>query len=166
MTTSVLNPNEASGGPAKAGFARPGMTRPLAALLLAATVAALAVAAERWVDAWSDGHLLTVWLVVWAVVSVAILLIAGTARRIALRTLAALSQWGLERRQTRDRAQMLEKVGGDQRLLADISLVPDKARGVDGSAAGDHRSDAACSDEFDARISASAMRLRRALALM
>ena len=156
MTTTVLSHAEPCRQPARARFARPGMTRPLAAMLLAATVAALAVVAERWVDRWSDGHLLAAWLVVWAVVSVAILLIAGTARRIALRSLAGLAQWAYDRRQARTRARMLELVGGDERLLADISVVPD-------TAAASPLADGA---SFDEAASASALRRRRALALM
>lgn len=162
MTTTVLSHAEPCRQPAHARFARPGMTRPLAAMLLAAAVAALAVVAERWVDRWTDGHLLAAWLVVWAVVSVAILLIAGTARRIALRTLSGLAHWAYERQQARTRARLLELVGGDERLLADISLVADRtaASTVEGEA------DVAHSVEIEERISASVLRRRRALALM
>lgn len=165
MTTTVLYRTEPGRIPAaKGSVALPRMTRPLAALLLAAVVAALAVAAERWVETWADGHLFTAWLVIWAVVFAATLLTAGAARRVALRTLTGLASWSRARQQARDEAMLRELFHGDERLLADISLVADTACAADASETYD--ADAARSANIDEEISASVLRLRRARALM
>ena len=68
-------------------------TKGLAAMLLAAVVAALLVAANQLVDNWSDGNLLAAWVILWAVGFAALGLCAGTARKVALRMVAALDAW-------------------------------------------------------------------------
>lgn len=166
MTTTVLHRTETRHIPATKDLAAlPRMTRPLAALLLAAVVAALAVVAEQWVETWSDGHLLTAWLVIWAVVFAASLSIAGTTRRVALRTLTGLANWSRARQQARAEAMLREFVHGDERLLADISVIPDDAA-CSAYAPEDYDADAARSANIDEEISSAALRLRRARALM
>lgn len=166
MTTTALHRTEPCRIPAAKGpSALPRMTRPFAALLLAALVAALAVAAERWVETWADGQLLTAWLVIWAVIFAAILLTAGVARRVALRTLTGLASWSRARQQARAEAMLRELVHGDERLLADISLVVDTACAAD-AASEPYDADAARSANIDEEIATSTLRLRRAHALM
>ncbi|WP_137893659.1 hypothetical protein [Ramlibacter sp. 2FC] len=165
MTTASLYRAETRRLPASGKESLPRLTRPLATLLLAAFVAALAVVADRWVDSWSDDHLLTAWLVIWAVVFAASLLAAGPARRLALGILTALSDGARARQQAHAEAMLRELVHGDERLLADISLVPDCADRRAQAEPG-YDADAARGANIDEEISASRLRLRRARALM
>jgi len=70
--------------------------RALATLLLAAAVAALAVVTERLIDMWTDGHLLTAWVLMWAVVFLGSLLLASPARHAAQRLMNALNAWAIQ----------------------------------------------------------------------
>lgn len=172
MTTTVFGNTELGRNPSAVvpslSALRARMTRSLATLLLAAAVAAVAVAADWWVETWADGHPLTAWAVIWAVVFAGSLLLAGTARRIALRTLTGLDQWARERVQARAEARLRELVKGDERLLADISLAVDAAvtPAAEAVAPDEYDADAARSANIDDEISASTLRMRRARALM
>lgn len=103
-----------------------GSSRPLAATLLAASVAVLAVAADQLIDRWADEHLFAAWVGLWAVVFAGVLLLAGTARRLALGITARAQVWMRQWAQARTEARMLELMQGDHRLMADISIVRDR----------------------------------------
>lgn len=165
MTIASACPTAPQGLPAHGHVSLPRLARPLATLLLAAFVAALAVVADRWVDSWSDDHLFAAWLLIWAVVFAASVLAAGPASRLAQVILMALTDWADARRQARAEAMLRELVHGDERLMADISLVPDCAK-LAVPAAPSYDADAARGATIDEEISASKLRLRRAHALM
>ena len=63
--------------------------RGAASVLLAAGVAALVVVANQFVDAWSDGHMLAGWMLLWVVAFASLALLARPARRGAHRMPAA-----------------------------------------------------------------------------
>lgn len=77
----------------------------LAAMLLAAAVAALAVVANQLMDAWVDGHLFLGWVTLWVVVFGGLGMLAGSARRIARRAVAALDAWSRAQAQSRAQAR-------------------------------------------------------------
>lgn len=112
MSSAHQSPAPSSSRPAK----QP--TGPLAALLLAAVVAGLAVAADQLIETWADDYLLLAWLLMWAVVFVGSLLLAGTARRVAQRTMERLNHWAQRRAQRRALARMRLMARTDARIRA------------------------------------------------
>ncbi|HVZ42576.1 MAG TPA: hypothetical protein VHA82_02115 [Ramlibacter sp.] len=95
--------------------------RGVGTLLLAGVVSALLVAANEWVDAWSAGHLLAAWMLLWAVGFAALALFAAPARRIGARLRSrwlAVRAW---RRQARADEQLWKIALTDARVMADLS---------------------------------------------
>ncbi|GAA6142480.1 hypothetical protein [Hydrogenophaga sp. 5NK40-0174] len=103
--------------------------RGLATLLLAAVVAALVVVADRLIDTWADGHLLLAWVMLWAVVFAGTALFAGTARRVATRTLKGLDGWSQKVAESRAEARLWDLAKRDPSLMND--LLAAKARQSD-----------------------------------
>jgi hypothetical protein len=99
--------------------------RALATLLLAAAVAALAVVTERLIDTWTDGHLLTAWVLMWAVVFLGSLLLASPARHAAQRLMNALNAWAIRLAHSRAIARTQRFALADQRLQAEIPFIRD-----------------------------------------
>jgi len=94
--------------------------RGLAALLLAAAVAALVVLADQLIETWVDGHLFLGWVALWVVIFSGSVLFAGSARRIAARTLAALDDWSRSLAEARAEARLWELAKYDPRLKAEL----------------------------------------------
>ncbi|TAM39840.1 MAG: hypothetical protein EPN61_11945 [Burkholderiaceae bacterium] len=99
---------------------RRGNRKGLAALLLSAVVAALLVAANQLVDTWSDNHLVAAWIVMWAIGFAALGLLAGTARKLASRTMAGLDAWSQRVARARADARFLEAARHDPRVMAEL----------------------------------------------
>jgi hypothetical protein len=99
----------------------------LAAVLLAAAVAALVVVADRLVSTWADGHLLLAWVVLWVVIFAGSALFAGTARRLAQRTMRALDGWSQALAQGRAEARLWDLAQSDPRLMADLTQARQRA---------------------------------------
>lgn len=95
-------------------------TRGLAALLLAAVVSALVVLADQMINTWADGHLFLGWVALWVVVFAGTALFAGTARRVAQRTLRALDAWSRSMAEARAEARLWELAKLDPRLKAEL----------------------------------------------
>lgn len=94
----------------------------LAAMLLAAIVAAMVVVADQLVENWADGHLLVVWVALWAVAFAALALFAGMARQLAARLLAALDAWSGAIAQARADARLWAAAKADPRVMADLQV--------------------------------------------
>lgn len=94
--------------------------RGLAAMLLAAAVAALVVLADQLIDTWADGHLFLGWVALWVVIFAGSALLAGTARRMAGSTLAALDSWSRSLAEARAEARLWELAKLDPRLKAEL----------------------------------------------
>ena len=112
-----------SGQPARKGLRG---TKGLAAMLLAAVVAALLVVANQVMDRWSDGNLLAAWVILWAVGFAALGLCAGAARKLALRTVAALDAWSQRVARQRADARYLAVAMEDPRIMADLQRALDQ----------------------------------------
>lgn len=97
-------------------------TRGLAALLLAAMVAAATVVAYQVMDSVAEGHLLVVWIVLWAVAFAALALFAGAARRLAARAISGLNDWSLAIAQARADVRLWEAAKVDPRVMADLQV--------------------------------------------
>ncbi|MBI5907769.1 MAG: hypothetical protein Q7S97_02670 [Polaromonas sp.] len=98
-------------------------TRGLAALLLSAIAAAVMVVAYQVMDSVAEGHLLVMWIGLWAVAFAALALFAGTARNLAARVLAGLDTWASSIAQGRADMRMWEAARIDPRVMADLRVV-------------------------------------------
>ncbi len=101
-------------------------TRGLATLLLSAIVASTMVVAYQVTDSVAEGHLLVIWMALWAVAFAGLALFAGTARNLAARTVAALDAWSHTLAQARADIRMWEMAKTDPRVMADLRVALDR----------------------------------------
>ncbi len=97
-------------------------TRGLAALLLSAIAAAVMVVADQVMDSVAEGHLLVMWIALWAVAFAALALFAGTARNLAARVMAALDAWSGSIAQARADIRLWETAKTDPRVMAELRV--------------------------------------------
>lgn len=97
-------------------------TRGLAALLLSAIVASIMVVAYQVTDSVAEGHLLVIWMALWAVAFAGLALFAGTARNLAARTVAALDAWSRTLAEARADIRMWEAARTDPRVMSDLRV--------------------------------------------
>ena len=97
-------------------------TRGLVALLLTAVAAAVLVVAYEVMDSVVEGHLLVLWIALWAAGFVSLAMVSGTVSRVGLGAKASLDGWA--QRQARARAdQRLWRIAqSDQRVMADLQM--------------------------------------------
>lgn len=95
-------------------------TRTMAGMLLAASIAALLVVADQLIDTWADGHLLAVWVALWAVAFAAMALSASPLRQLAEAGAAGLDRWSRARAARRADEDMLRLAQQDHRILRDL----------------------------------------------
>jgi len=98
-------------------------TRSLAMLLLSAIAAAVMVVAYQVMDNMADGHLLALWIGLWAVAFATLAACAGTARQAVLKAKSSLDQWSrnIAARRADERLWAMAKT--DARLMADLQAV-------------------------------------------
>jgi hypothetical protein len=97
-------------------------TRGLATLLLSAIVASIMVVAYQVTDSVAEGHMLVIWMALWAVAFAGLALFAGTARNLAARTVAALDAWSQTLAQARADIRMWEAAKTDPRVMSDLRV--------------------------------------------
>ncbi|MFM2276030.1 MAG: hypothetical protein RL211_1902 [Pseudomonadota bacterium] len=102
-------------------------SRGLATLLLAGGVAAFVSVADQMIDTWADGHLLTAWVVLWAVTFAVLALFANAARTFAARMTVGAQQWAKRLAQDRADAHLLNTARQDPRVMADIQAAISRA---------------------------------------
>ncbi len=95
--------------------------RGAASLMLAAVVAALVVVANQVIETWGDGHLLAAWMVLWAVVFMAIAVFAKPARRASVVLRNGYEAWMESRRQAAEDLRTWNAALQDARIMADLS---------------------------------------------
>ena len=95
-------------------------TRSLAMLLLSAIAAAVIVAAYQVVENMVDGHLLVLWISMWAIAFVALATFASNARNAIISVKTALDSWSrnIAIRRADERLWAMAKT--DARLMADL----------------------------------------------
>ncbi len=94
--------------------------RALAALLLSAMTAAAMVVAYEVMDTVAEGHLLVMWLALWAVAFAVLALFANTARQLATRLKTSLDGWSRRVAQRRADERLWAMALQDPRLMADL----------------------------------------------
>jgi hypothetical protein len=95
-------------------------TRGLATLLLSAMAAAVMVVAYQVMDSVTEGHLLVMWIGLWAAAFAALALFASTARSLASRVKSSLDAWSLSLAEARAEQRMWDIARRDPRVMADL----------------------------------------------
>ena len=95
-------------------------TRGLSTLLLSAMTAATMVAAYEVMDSLAEGHLLVLWMGLWAAAFVALALFADAARNLAARLGAGLDAWSRSLAEARSDQRLWAAAKNDHRLMADL----------------------------------------------
>lgn len=98
-------------------------TRSLAMLLLSAIAAAVMVVAYQVMDSMADGHLLVLWVGMWAVAFATLAAFASTARHAVVKAKASLDGWSrsIAAKRADERLWAMAKI--DARLMADLQAV-------------------------------------------
>jgi hypothetical protein len=102
-------------------------TRGLATLLLSAVAAAIMVVAYQVMDSVTEGHLLVMWIALWAVAFAALAIFAGTARNVAARVKAGLDGWSRGLAEARADQRLWQAAKSDPRVMADLQMALQRA---------------------------------------
>jgi hypothetical protein len=97
-------------------------TRGLATLLLSAIAAAVMVVAYQVMDSVTEGHLLVMWIAVWAVAFAVLAMFAGTARNAAVSLKAGLDSWSRSVAEARADQRLWQAARNDPRVMADLQM--------------------------------------------
>ncbi len=95
-------------------------TNGLAMLLLSAIAAAVMVVAYQVMDSLAEGHLLAMWMGLWAVAFIALAVFANTTRRLAVRLKAGLDAWSRSMAEARADERLWAMAKTDARVMADL----------------------------------------------
>ena len=98
-------------------------TSSLATLLLSAIAAAVMVVAYQVVQTMADGHLLALWMGMWAVAFVALAVFASTARHLVVSAKVGLDRWSRNIAVKRADERLWAMAKTDPRLMADLQAV-------------------------------------------
>lgn len=97
-------------------------TRGLAMVLLSAIIGPVMVVAYQVMDSVAEGHLLVMWIALWAVAFAALALFAGAARNMAMRLKAGLDSWSRSLAEARADQRLWALAKTDPRVMADLQL--------------------------------------------
>jgi len=122
----VVRAESAFGAVRQLGHAFTG-TRGLATLLLSAVAAAIMVVAYQVMDSVTEGHLLVMWIALWAVAFAVLALFAGTARNLAARLKAGLDDWSRSLAEARADQRLWQAAKNDPRVMADLQMALQRA---------------------------------------
>jgi len=105
-------------------------TRGLSTLLLSAMVAAIMLVAYQVMDSVAEGHLLLMWIALWAVAFVALALFAGVARKMATAAKTSLDAWSLSLAEARADQRLWAMAKEDPRVMTDLqaAMMRDESR--------------------------------------
>lgn len=106
-------------------------TRGLATLLLSAVAAAVMVVAYQVMDSVAEGHLLMMWIAMWAAAFASLALFAGTARRFAFRLKSGLDSWSRSLAEARADERLWAMARSDARVMADLQSAITRSEDTD-----------------------------------
>lgn len=98
-------------------------TRSLAMLLLSAIAAAVMVVAYQVMDSLAEGHLLALWIGLWAVAFATLAAFASTARHLVVKAKTGLDDWSRSIASKRADERLWAMAKTDARLMADLQAV-------------------------------------------
>lgn len=97
-------------------------TRGLATLLLSAVAAAVMVVAYQVMDSVAEGHLLVLWIGLWAVAFAVLAIFAGAARNAAVSLKVGLDAWSRSLAEARADQRLWQAAKNDPRVMADLQV--------------------------------------------
>ena len=92
----------------------------VAALLLTAIVAAVLVVAYQVMDSVVEGHLLVMWMALWALAFTGLALYSGTVKGLVARTKGGLDSWAHSQAKARADERLWAIAKTDTRVMADL----------------------------------------------
>ncbi len=98
-------------------------TRSLAMFLLSAIAAAAMVVAYQVMDSMADGHLLVLWIGLWAVAFATLAAGANTARHVVLQAKSSMDTWSRNIAAKRADERLWAMARTDARLMTDLQAV-------------------------------------------
>ena len=112
--------------------------RSLATLLLSAVAAAIMVVAYQLMDSVAEGHLLVMWIALWAAAFASLVLFASTARHLGARLKFSLDGWSRNLAEARADERLWAMARKDIRVMADLqaAMTRDDATQSNASAVG------------------------------
>jgi len=97
-------------------------TRGLVALLLTAVAAAVLVVAYEVMDSVVEGHLLVLWIALWAAGFAAMAMVSGTVSRVGLAAKSGLDAWAQRQARARADERLWRIAHSDSRVMADLQV--------------------------------------------
>ena len=97
-------------------------TRGLVALLLTAVAAAVLVVAYEVMDSVVEGHLLVLWIALWAAGFAALAMVSGTVSRVGLAAKSVLDGWAMRQARARADQRLWGIAQTDSRVMADLQV--------------------------------------------
>ena len=101
--------------------------RGLSTLLLSAMAAAVMVVAYQVMDSVAEGHLLVMWIAMWAVAFTALVLFSDAASNLAVSLKTSLDTWSRNLAKTRADDRMWSMAKSDPRLMAELNAAMARA---------------------------------------
>ena len=95
-------------------------TRGLSTLLLSAIAAAVMVVAYQVMDTLAEGHMLAVWMVLWAVAFVVLAGFASSARTLSCSIVGGLNRWSAATAQARADQRLWAIACADSRIMSEL----------------------------------------------
>ena len=95
-------------------------SRSLATLLLSSVAAAIMVAAYQVMDNVAEGHLLVIWIAMWAVAFALLAFMAGSVRSLAAKFKLSMDNWSANLASQRADNRLWEAAKSDSRVMADL----------------------------------------------
>ena len=109
-------------------------SRVLASLLLSAVAAAVMVVAYQVMDSVAEGHMLVVWMALWAVAFVVLALFASTTRTLAVSIISKLDSWSRAAAAAKADQRLWAIARTDARVMNDLQAAMSRNDGeLDGS---------------------------------
>jgi hypothetical protein len=105
--------------------------RGLATLLLSAMAAAVMVVAYEVMDTVAEGHLLVMWIALWAAAFVSLAVFTGTARNLAARIKVGLDDWSRALASARADERLWATAKSDPRVMADLQAAASRHDDMD-----------------------------------
>jgi hypothetical protein len=97
-------------------------TRGLVALLLTAVAAAVLVVAYEVMDSVVEGHLLVLWIALWAAGFASLAMVSGTVSRAGLAAKSGLDSWAQRQARARADERLWRIAHSDSRVMADLQV--------------------------------------------
>jgi hypothetical protein len=97
-------------------------TRGLVALLLTAVAAAVLVVAYEVMDSVVEGHLLVLWIALWAAGFASLAMLSGTVSRVGLAAKSGLDAWAQRQARSRADERLWSIAHSDSRVMADLQV--------------------------------------------